>query len=119
MECESRQGIAAKFYLNKNAFANEQYLHCATRLQPHMPATLSMHVNSDDRVKAPGGYVFPPFVVMKCGQTLEHWAHDHPEASFVEKFDVRLFYHRTVMVCCVLCQHVRGWMRLHPCSVEC
>jgi hypothetical protein len=87
-ECESCDRVAVKFFLNKRAFATEAKLH-SKHHQALMPATVSLQSNSRGAIKAPSGYEFPPFIVMRHGVTLEDWARENKDASLVTVIDVR------------------------------
>ena len=48
-----------------------------------MPATLTVEDNASGECRAPSGYVFPPFVIIERGESLEEWARTCDETDFV------------------------------------
>jgi hypothetical protein len=79
---------AIKFYLQRAAFDAEKELYMDTQLKKMMPATLAIEENIKGDWRTPYGYVFPPFVIIERGQSLDEWARDnHPD--FITIFQAR------------------------------
>ena len=78
---------AIKFYLDKKAFTKERVLYLQPELRSMMPATLAIEENSSAEVSTPYGYVFPSFVIIECGQSLDEWARRNT-ADFITIFQV-------------------------------
>ena len=62
---------AIKFYLDLTAFERERELYTESQLKEMMPATLAIEDNVSGGVATAYGYVFPPFVIIECGQSLD------------------------------------------------
>ena len=79
---------AIKFYLHREAFERERELYTESQLKAMMPATLAVEDNATGEHQTPYGYVFPPFVIIECGQSLDEWSKDNANADFVTIFQV-------------------------------
>ena len=58
-----------------------------TKLCKMMPATLAIEDNMSGEWKTPYGFVFPPFVIIERGQSLDEWARDN-NPDFITIFQV-------------------------------
>ena len=79
---------AIKFYLDRKAFQRERQLYMESQLKAMMPATLAIEDNADGQCSTPYGYVFPPFVIIECGQSLDEWARQQQNKDFITIFQV-------------------------------
>eukprot|EP00892_Ulva_mutabilis_P005913 jgi/Ulvmu1/3694/UM017_0111.1 len=77
---------AVKFYIDRSAFDRERELYTESQLKAMMPATLAIEDNASGKVCTPYGYVFPPFVIIECGQSLDEWARDTANKDFITIF---------------------------------
>ena len=59
-----------------------------TKLCKMMPATLAIEDNMKGEWRTPYGFVFPPFVIIERGQSLDEWARDN-NPDFITIFQVR------------------------------
>lgn len=64
---------AIKFYLDRDAFERERILYTEPDLRSIMPATLTVEDNASGKCCTPYGYVFPPFVIIERGESLDEW----------------------------------------------
>jgi hypothetical protein len=64
---------AVKFFFTTEAFQRERALYNDPVLHAMMPATHQICDNGDGRFAAPGGYVFPTFIVIERGEQLDEW----------------------------------------------
>ena len=78
--------VAIKFYLDRNAFDQEKVLYTKPELKAMMPATLAIEGNTSGQTSTPYGYVFPPFVIIEQGQSLDEWARDNANGDFITVF---------------------------------
>ena len=99
-----RLQAAIKFYLDLSAFQRERELYTQPALREMMPATLAIDDNASGECATPYGYVFPPFVIIECGQSLDEWARRN-QADFVTIFQVQ---HSTRMGMQCMGTHGRG-----------
>ena len=53
-----------------------------------MPATLAIEDNMKGEWRTPYGFVFPPFVIIERGQSLDEWARDN-NPDFITIFQVQ------------------------------
>ena len=53
-----------------------------------MPATLAIEDNADGEIRTPYGYVFPSFVIIEQGESLDEWARDNANGDFITVFQV-------------------------------
>lgn len=66
---------AIKFFLqNEKAFEREHELYSDPALRPMLPEALHIVPNKDSRVVSESGYVFPPFIMVEKGESLNEWA---------------------------------------------
>ena len=79
---------AIKFYVHREAFERERELYTESQLRSMMPATLAVEDNTSSVHQTPYGYVFPPFVIIECGQSLDEWARDNANTDFITIFQV-------------------------------
>ena len=79
---------AIKFYMDKSAFQRERDLYQDTALKTMMPATLAIEDNYSAHCRTPYGYIFPSFVIIECGQSLDEWARDNKNKDFITIFQV-------------------------------
>jgi hypothetical protein len=70
----SAQQYAIKFYIQQDAFARERDLYMQPILREMMPATQEIISNEAGRIRTPGGFVFPPAIVIEKGESLDVWA---------------------------------------------
>eukprot|EP00892_Ulva_mutabilis_P005772 jgi/Ulvmu1/3567/UM167_0001.1 len=77
---------AIKFYIDHSAFERERELYTESQLKAMMPATLAVLDNANGDIQTPYGYVFPPFVIIECGQSLDEWARDNANKDFITIF---------------------------------
>eukprot|EP00892_Ulva_mutabilis_P002841 jgi/Ulvmu1/12558/UM090_0045.1 len=77
---------AIKFYLDRKAFDMERELYTESQLKAMMPAILAVEDNTSGKAKTPYGYVFPPFVIIERGQSLDEWARDNANKDFITIF---------------------------------
>lgn len=61
-----------------------------TKLCKMMPATLAIEDNMSGEWRTPYGFVFPPFVIIERGQSLDEWARDN-NPDFITIFQVCVF----------------------------
>ena len=87
MQPEVELQAAIKFYLNQAAFNRERELYMQPDLQSMMPVTLAIEDNASNDCVTPYGYVFPPFVIIEWGQSLDEWARSNT-ADFITIFQV-------------------------------
>ena len=80
---------AIKFYMDRSAFEKERQLYTESQLKAMMPSTLAVEDNGGGEAATPYGYVFPPFVIIECGQSLDEWAMDNANKDFITIFQVR------------------------------
>ena len=80
---------AIKFYLDRKGFERERELYTESELQAMMPATLAVEDNASGDCKTPYGYVFPPFVIIERGESLDEWSRDNVNTDFITIFQVR------------------------------
>ena len=80
---------AIKFYLQRAAFDSEKELYMDPQLCAMMPATLAIEDNMNGEWRTPYGFVFPPFVIIERGQSLDEWARDN-NPDFITIFQVRI-----------------------------
>ena len=80
--------VAIKFYIYRGAFERERELYMEPQLKAMMPTTITVQDNALDEHKTPYGYVFPPFVIIDWGQSLDEWAQDHANTDFATIFQV-------------------------------
>ena len=80
---------AIKFYMDRLAFQRERDLYQDSALKTMMPATLAIDENQSQQCRTPYGYVFPPFVIIECGQSLDEWSRDNMNKDFITIFQVR------------------------------
>jgi serine/threonine protein kinase len=64
---------AIKFFFNTAAFETERTLYSWSELGNVMAATHEIGDNADGRHTAPGGYRFPPYIVIERGEPLDEW----------------------------------------------
>ena len=83
---------AIKFYLHRDAFRRERELYTESQLKEMMPATLAIEENAAGDHRTPYGYVFPSFVIIECGQSLDEWARDNANGDFITIFQVCDFH---------------------------
>jgi hypothetical protein len=69
----SMTSYAVKFFSNVDAFESESALYGGSVLRAMMPATREIRDNADSQQRAPGGYVFPPFIAIERGEPLDEW----------------------------------------------
>eukprot|EP00892_Ulva_mutabilis_P007594 jgi/Ulvmu1/5206/UM216_0001.1 len=77
---------AIKLYMDRSAFERERQLYTESQLKTMMPATLAVEDNAAGNIRTPYDYVFPPFVVIECGQSLDEWARDNANKDFITIF---------------------------------
>ena len=80
---------AIKFYLDRKGFESERELYTESELKAMMPATLAVEDNASGDCKTPYGYVFPPFVIIERGESLDEWSRDNANKDIVTIFQVR------------------------------
>ena len=85
LECAQ---AAIKFYMDKSAFQRERALYTQAELKSMMPATLAAEDNASGTISTPYGYIFPPFVIIECGQSLDEWSRDNANKDFITVFQV-------------------------------
>jgi hypothetical protein len=78
---------AIKFYLQRAAFDAEKELYMDSQLCKMMPATLAIEDNVKGEWRTPYNFVFPPFVIIERGQSLDEWARDN-KPDFITIFQV-------------------------------
>lgn len=67
--------FAVKFFLhNDSAFKRELELYETPALRSILPEALHIRTNEDSAVRAASGYVFPPFIIVEKGESLNEWA---------------------------------------------
>lgn len=67
--CELGSGdVAIKFFSRRAAFEREEALYTRRELRSMMPAVVQLERNEGGTVRAPGGYVFPPCIVVEKGE---------------------------------------------------
>ena len=81
-----------KFYLQRAAFERESEMYTQAELQAMMPAPLAVEDNASGECRTPYGYVFPPFVIIERGQSLDEWARDNANKDFITIFQVHLHW---------------------------
>jgi hypothetical protein len=64
---------AIKFFTDANAFEREAEMYCERSIRAMMPSIAVVESNAGKRVTGPGGYVFPPFIVVEKGESLDEW----------------------------------------------
>ena len=77
-----------KFYLDQSAFERERELYTESQLKEMMPATLAIEDNKSGQAATAYGYIFPPFVIIECGQSLDEWSMDNANKDFITIFQV-------------------------------
>ena len=80
---------AIKFYLDRRGFERERELYTESQLRAMMPATLAVEDNASGDCKTPYGYVFPPFVIIERGESLDEWSRDNANKDIVTIFQVQ------------------------------
>jgi hypothetical protein len=71
-----------QFYTNPRAFQAEVDLYNKPTLQKLMPKRHEVFGNEDGSCKSPSGFVFPPFIVLERGESLDEFAR-HMEHEFI------------------------------------
>jgi serine/threonine protein kinase len=67
--------FAVKFFLqNELVFEREHSLYSNASLRPILPEALHIVPNKDSQVRSQSGYVFPPFIMVEKGESLNEWA---------------------------------------------
>lgn len=79
---------AIKFYLHREAFQRERALYTEPQLRSIMPATLTVEDNASSMYCTPYGYIFPPFVIIERGQSLDEWVKGANNIDFATVFQV-------------------------------
>ena len=74
--------------MDRSAFQHERDLYEDTALKSMMPATLAINDNQAGQCRTPYGYVFPPYVIIERGQSLDEWARDNKNKDFITIFQV-------------------------------
>lgn len=74
--------------MDRAAFDREKALYTQSELKAMMPATLAIQDNAQHDICTPYGYVFPPFVIIEQGQSLDEWARDNANGDFITVFQV-------------------------------
>lgn len=88
--------IAIKFFMEKKAFERETALYNVPTVQAIMPRILAIDDNGQAGQCTP--YVFPPFVIIEQGQSLDEWAADTANKDFIT----------ILQVCVYLCAGIVG-----------
>ena len=68
-----RKEFAVKFFFEHDVFAREAALYADPTLRAMMAATRNVCDNADQALRGPGGYVFPPHIVIERGEPLDEW----------------------------------------------
>jgi hypothetical protein len=88
MFCTRPPLIAAtlQFFLDARAFAAEINVYSNSELRKVMPAIHAAIENIDGALRGPGGYVFPPAVVIERGESLDEFAArvDHQPITVIQ-----------------------------------
>jgi serine/threonine protein kinase len=69
----ARRDFAVKFLLQRDTFRREALLYNDPSLRAMMAATKHIHDNADGALRSPGGYVFPPHIMIERGEPLDEW----------------------------------------------
>jgi serine/threonine protein kinase len=72
-DCKTRQDLAVKFFFKLDAFEREAALYADPVLRAMMAATRHVSANADGVLVTPGGYAFPPHIVIERGEPLDEW----------------------------------------------
>lgn len=64
---------AIKFFTDPNAFEREAEMYCKHSIRAMMPSVAVVESNAAKSVTGPGGYAFPPFIVVEKGESLDEW----------------------------------------------
>lgn len=92
--------VAIKFYMDRSAFRRERELYREPQLKEMMPATLAVVENTAGDVATPYGYVFPPFVIIEGGESLDEWSRANRNKDFITVFQVCLLWQwQSFLVC--------------------
>ena len=65
--------LVAKFFPNREAYDNYSALHAANAVSVAMPARHRTFTNDESIYRSPAGFVFPPFVIVEHGMSLDEW----------------------------------------------
>jgi hypothetical protein len=65
--------LAVKFFFKPEAFQREAALYADPVLRAMMAATRAVCANADGALRSPGGFVFPPHIVIERGEPLDEW----------------------------------------------
>jgi serine/threonine protein kinase len=66
--------VPCRFFTNRAAFEREQTLYGKEELREMMPAVRRVVDNTDGSICSSSGWVFPPFIIVEKGESLDEWA---------------------------------------------
>ena len=69
-----RARVCMQFYVHREAFDTELQVYKEQTLKQLMPRRFDVIANLESSLRAPGGYVFPPCIVLERGEPLNEFA---------------------------------------------
>ena len=91
--------MAIKFYMDWSAFERERDVYRVPALKAMMPVPLAVDDNRSLQCRSPHGYVFPPFVIISRGQSLDEWARDFRRVASESDNFITIFQVQPLRTC--------------------